>query len=164
MTVDGTPMTSIREERYRFIRLNEQGKCERSLNALDQLERFGDDLIECIEDGHPVLRHQAIRLLGAARPRSDVAVPVLIERLEDENWRVVTSAIFALGDFGPLASAAIPQIEPWLDSPNEYLRLLAATTIVKLDGSRTEFLPIMRDSTQSDDLVVRDFAREYLFD
>ena len=158
-------MFSIRDELCRFIRLNEQEQMVHSGDALEQLERFGDDLIpglvECLEDGHPDVRHQAVQLLAAARPRSDGAVPNLIERLTDEDWLIVTSTILCLGDFGPLASAAILQIEPWLESPSEYIRMLAATTILRLDPSRTEFLPEIRNATTSDHPVVRSFAREF---
>ena len=93
-----------------------------------------------------------------------MAVPNLIERLADEDWLIVTSTILHLGDFGPLAAAGIPQIEPWLESPNEYIRLLAATTIVKLDPSRTEFLPSIRAATTSDHPVVQSFAKEFFDD
>ena len=165
MTTEGTLMPTIRDELCRFIRLNEQEQWVGAYEALDQLECFGNNLIpgliECLEDGHPDVRHLAVRLLGAARPRSDVAVSDLIERMEDEDWLVVTSVMLYLGDFGPMAAAAIPHIEPWLESPNEYLRLLAATTIVKLDPSRTEFLPSIREATTSDHPVVRTFAQEF---
>jgi len=159
-------MPSIREELCRFIRLNEQDQWVGAYDALEELERFGDDLIpgliECLADGHPDVRHQAVRLLASARPRSNSAVPALIERMEDEDWLIVTSTMLYLGDFGPLAAAAIPQVEPWLESPNEYLRVLAATTIVKLDPHRTEFLPRIRAATMSDHPVARDKAREFL--
>lgn len=158
-------MTSIREELCRFIRLNEQDQWVPSGDALDELERFGDDLIpgliECLEDGHPDVRHLTVKLLGAARPRSDVAVPNLIERMADEDWLVVTSTMLYLGDFGPLAAVAIPQIEPWLESPNEYLRVLAATTILKLDPNRTEYLTSIRAAMNSDHPVAKDKAREF---
>ena len=161
-------MASIRDELCRFIRLNEQEQWVSSGDALEQIRQFGDDLIpgliECLEDGHPDVRHLAVKLIAAARPRSDVAVPDLINRLADEDWLIVTSVILYLGDFGPLAVAGIPQIEPWLESPNEYLRVLAATTIVKLDPSRTEFLPGIREATNSDHPVVQSFAREFFDD
>lgn len=161
-------MPSVRDELCRFIRMNEQGQWVPSGDALEQIEHFGEDLIpgliECLEDGHPDVRHQAVRLLSAARPRSDGAVPILIERLADEDWLIVTSTILHLGDFGPLAVAAIPQIEPWLQSPSEYIRLLAATRIVKLDPSRTEFLSSIRDATNSDHPVVQSLAREFFDD
>lgn len=161
-------MSSIREKLCGFIRLNEQDQRFGVFDALDELEHFGDDLIpgliECLADGHPDVRHLAIQLLAAARPRSDAAVPQLIERLADEDWLIVTSTILHLGDFGPLAGEAVPQIEPWLLSPNEYVRLLAATTILKLDPSRTELLSVIMDATNSDHPVVQSLAREFFVD
>lgn len=158
-------MPSIREELCRFIRLSEQEQWVPSGDALEQLENFGDDLIpgliECLSDGNSDVRHLAVKLFAAARPRSDVAVSDLIERLTDEDWLVVTSTMLHLGDFGPLAVAAIPQVEGWLESPNEYIRLLAATTIVKLDPSRIELVLGIREATTSDHPVVRSSALEF---
>jgi HEAT repeat protein len=158
-------MSDIRDELCRFIRLNEQEQLVAHDIALEQLGRFGDDLIpglvECLSDGHPDVRRLAVALLGEARPRSNSAVPAMIERLEDEDWLVVTSVIFHIGDFGALASGAIPHVEQWLESPNAYLRILAATTIVKLDPSRTEFLPVIRAAMNSDHPVAKDTAREF---
>ena len=158
-------LPSIRDELCRFIRLNEQEQMFPHDIALEQLERFGKDLIpgliECLADGHPDVRRLAVALLSEARPRSNFAVPALIERLSDEDWLVVTSVIFHIGDFGSLAAAAIPHVEPWLGSPNEYLRILAATTIVKLDQSRTEFLPRIRAAMNSNHPVARDMARAF---
>lgn len=158
-------MTRIRDELCRFIRLNEQEQRVGAYDALDELERFGEGLIpgliECLADGHPDVRNLAVELIAAARPRSDPAVPQLIERMADEDWLVVTSTIYALGDFGALAAAAIPQIEPWLESPNECIRLQAAITILKLDPSRTEFSKLIRAATRSDNPVVQSFALEF---
>ncbi len=158
-------MTSVRDELCNFIRLNEQDQWVPAGDALEQLERFGDDLIpgliECLEDAHPDVRHLAVKLLAAARPRSDAAVPKLIERLMDEDWLVVSSTMLHLGDFGTAAASAIPQVEPWMESPNEYLRLLAATTIVKLDPSRIELVPGIREATTCDHPVVRSSALEF---
>jgi len=158
-------LTTIRDELCRFIRLNEQERWEETLGAFEQLEHFGDELIpgliECLSDGNPDVRHQAVRLLGNVRPQSDVAVPDLIERLNDEDWLIVTSVIFRLATFGPLAAAAIPQIELWRQSPNEYIRLLAATTIMKLDPERTDLLPLIWQATESDNPAVESFARDF---
>jgi len=158
-------LTTIRDELCRFIRLNEQERWEETLGALEQLEHFGDELIpgliECLSDGNPDVRHQAVRLLGNARPQSDVAVPDLIGMLQDEDWLIVTSVIFRLAKFGPLAAAAIPQIELWLQSPNEYIRLLAATTITKLDPECTDLLPLIWTATESDNPAVESFARDF---
>lgn len=158
-------MSDIRDELCRLIRLNEQEQFVPHDIALEQLGSFGDDLIPglvgCLGDGHPDVRRLAVALLGEARPRSNSAVPAMIERLTDEDWLVAVAVMTYIGDFGPLAVAAIPNVVPWLESPNEYLRILAATTIMKLDPSRTEFLPRIRAATMSDHPVARDTAREF---
>ena len=155
----------IREELCRFIRLNEEERWVGAYDGLEELERFGEGvipgLIECLTDGHSDVRHLAVQLLVAARPRSNSAVPALIERMADEDWLVITTVMLGLGDFGPLAAEAIPQVEAWLESPNEYLRVMAATTITKLDPSRAELLPMIWDATKSDHPVVQSFAREF---
>ncbi len=161
-------MTSIRDELCRFIRLNKEEQWIGAYDRLRELERFGEDLIpgliECLSDGHPDVRDQAVQILVCARPRSDIAVPDLIKLLQDEDWMIVNFVILVLGDFGALAAAAIPEIEPWLESPNEYLRLLAATTIVKLDRDRKEFLPMIWEATESDHPLAQEAAREFFDD
>ena len=159
-------MSTIRDELCRFVRLFQERNGVLFDVALEQLdERFGDAVIpgltECLKDRHPDVRYLAVQLLAAARPRSDVAVPDLIELMADEDWTVVTSTMFHLGGFGPMAAAAIPQIEAWLESPNAYIQILAATTIVKLDPSRRELLPGILDATHSDHPVARSFARDF---
>ena len=157
--------SDIREELVRFIRLNKDRWTPTSI-VLERLdERFGDDvipgLIQCLSDGHPEIRQLTVQLLDVARPRSDVAVAALVERMGDEDWLVVTTTIHVLGNFGPLAAAAIPMIEGWLESPNEYLRVLAAITILKIDPLRTEFLADIREAINSDHPVAADIAREF---
>lgn len=115
--------SDIREELCRVIRLNKDRWTPTSI-VLERLdEHFGDDvipsLIQCLSDGHPEIRQLTVQLLAAARPRSDVAVLALVERMGDKAWLVVTTTMHVLGTFGPLAAAAIPQIQGWLESPNE---------------------------------------------
>ena len=157
-------MTDIREQLCHVIRLNKERWTPTS-EVLDQLdEKFGDSvpcLIDCLGDGHPEIRHLTVQLLGVARPRSDVAVLALVEKMADEDWLVVTTTIHVLGDFGSLAAAAIPMIEGWLESPNEFLRTLAMITILKIDPSRTELLADIREAMNSDHPVAADIAREF---
>ncbi len=157
----------VRDELRRLIRLNDQEGRVPAHEALVQLGHIGDDLIsgliECLGDGHPDVRRLAVELLVEARPRSNFAVPALIERLKDEDWLVQIAVMTHIGDFGPVAAEAILLIEPWLESPNEYLRLLAASAILKIDLRRAELRPIIWDATASENPVVRDVAWEFLY-
>lgn len=154
----------MRDELVRVIRLNRERWTPTS-EVLEQLdEKFGDSiphLAVCLRDGHPEIRNLAVQLLTVARPRSNAVVPALIERMSDEDWLVVTTTMLNLGDFGSLAKAAIPQIEEWLASPNEYLRVMAAITILRIDPSRKEFLPSIRRAMKSDHPVAAEIARDF---
>ena len=158
----------VRDELCRLIGLNEQERWVPAGEALRQLGLVGDDLIwglvECLGDGHPDVRRLAVELLVEARPQSKVAAPALIERLKDEDWLVQVAVLTCIGDFGPLAAEAVSLIESWLESPNEYLRLLAATAILRMDPSRAELRPVIWESLESDNRVIRDTAREFLAD
>jgi HEAT repeat protein len=155
--------TSIRDELCHFIRLNELEHWVPAHFALRQLEeRFGNpvpSLIECLNDGHPDVRHLAVELLSEARAES--AIPALIERLTDEDWLVQVAVLFHIRYFGPLAAGAIPYLEPWLEALHEYPRVLAATAVLALDPDRTELLPQIWDAMTSDNPCVRDLVEEF---
>ena len=156
----------VRDELCRLIRLNEQNQWVPADEALHQLGHLIGDLIsglvECLCDGHPDVRRLAVELLVEALPQSTVAAPALIERLKDEDWLVQIAVLTHIGDFGPLAAEAVSLIEPWLMSLNEYVRLLAASAILKIDLRRAELRPIIWDATASENPVVRDVAWEVI--
>lgn len=134
--------------------------------AQSRLKNCGDalipGLIDCLADYDWCVRHLAINLLAANRPRSDVAVSHIIHRVADENRLVRAIAIERLHDFGSLAVQAIPHLEEMLDREDEYLWIIAVTLIVRLDPSRTDLLAEIRDAAKSDHPVVKEVAREFL--
>lgn len=157
---------TIHDELMRFIKLNQQEEYVPIHQALQELEHFGDclipGLVECLRDDNPEIRCLAVELLVEARPRSDSAVPELIDRLAHDDDRLVQIAVLtSIGDFGPVAAAAIPHLHPWLDSEREYLRILAATAVLTLDPYRTELLHEIRPALKSDDPNVQGVAREF---
>lgn len=158
-------MSATRNELHRLIRDNEHEQWVPNDEALQRLEYLDDDLIpgliECLNDKDPKVRCLAVELLIEARPRSNIAVPELIKRLADEDRNVQSAVVNRIADFGPLAVEAIPFLEPWLDFSHEYLRVLAMTTIVILDPSRTELLPEIKATLASDNPNVRFVAREF---
>ena len=134
--------------------------------AQTRLRHCGDDLIpgliDCLAGYDWCLRHLAINLLAANRPRSDVAVSHIIQRVADENRLVRAIAIERLLDFGSLAVQAIPHLEAMLDREDEYLWIIAVTLIVRLDPSRTDLLAGIRDAAKSDHPVVQEVAHNFL--
>lgn len=117
--------------------------------ALPHLKQFGSGLlagvIECLDDSRPEVRFVAVGILGELRPESDVALPLIIEQLADEDRLVRLTAFHHLEDqFGPIPVEALPHLESWLDCKDDYERLLAVNVILRHDPSRTELLPMMR--------------------
>jgi len=156
---------TIREQLHQFIWLNQEEEFVPTHIALGQLyERFADDLIpgliDCLTDEDSEVRRLAVELLIEAK--ANVAVPALIERLSDDDRLVQVAVIGGIGDFGQFASDAIIPLHPWLDSEDEYLRILAATAVMSIDEYRTELLFDIRQALKSDNPTVRSVSREFL--
>ncbi len=134
--------------------------------AQTRLKNYGDamipGLIDCLADYDWCVRHLAINLLAANRPRSDVAVSHIIHRVADENRLVRVIAIERLHDFGSLAVQAIPHLKEMLDREDEYLWIITVTLIVRLDPSRTDLLVGIRAAAKSEHPVVKEVARKFL--
>lgn len=158
-------MTAIRDELNRLLCIHFGELWVPTETALQELEHFGDDLIpgliECLNDADEDIRRLAVTLLGETRPRSNTAVPQLIELLNDPDLLVRVAVLTDIADFGPLAVGAILHAEQWLDSDNEYLKVLAATATVLLDPDRTELLPDIHAAMKNDDPSVRGVVREF---
>lgn len=151
-----------------IIALNDQEQFisfDVALSYLD--EQFGDDLINelsgCLTHYDPEVRKLAVELLIEARPQSLPSLPDLIERLRNDDDKLVQVAVLTgIGEFGELAVLAIDGLHPWLDSEDEYLRILAATAIMDIDPYRTELLPDIRAALKGEDPMVRKIAREFI--
>ncbi len=150
-----------------IIALNDQEQFISFDVALSYLEeQFGDELIDevtkCLTDEDSEVRKLAVELLIEARPQSLPALPDLIERLRNDDDKLVQVAVLSgIGEFGELAVLAIDGLHPWLDSEDEYLRILAATAIMDIDPYRTELLPDIRAALKGEDPMVRKIAREF---
>ncbi len=157
---------TVRDELNRLIALNHAEEYVPTFEALQQIEHFGDDLIpglvDSLRDDNSEIRRLAVELLIEARPRSDSAIPQLIDRLAHDDDRLVQIAVLTgIGDFGRLAQDAIDHLHPWLDSEEEYLRILAAVAIMSIDEYRTELRFDIRQALQSENPTVRHVAREF---
>jgi HEAT repeat protein len=160
-------MLSLKDELHYFIDSYDAGLPLITPNALEELRHHGDrlvpGLIELLADDDADVRELAVDLLNEIRPRPHAAVPALIERLNDPERLVQLSVLNTIGDFGPAAAAAIPFLEPWLAYQDQYLRMLAMTTIMRINYARIdEFLPQVIAALSSDSPNVRHIAGEYL--
>ena len=117
-------MTAIRDELNRLLSIHFGELWVPTETALQELEHFGDDLIpgliDCLEDPDEDLRRLAVTLLAETRPRSNAAVPQLIELLNDEDMLV--AVLTHIADFGPLAVGAVLYAGHWSRNPTGVAR------------------------------------------
>lgn len=88
-----------------------------------------DELLAAIDDQNDYVCAAAIRSLG--RLKAAVGRDQILDRLEDNNLRIVREAIVALGRLGVHQLAH--RLAGYLDAPNFYLRAAAAQAVAELD-------------------------------
>lgn len=159
-------MISLKDEIHYLIDSYHAGQPLVTPDALEALRHHGDlvpGLIGLLSDDDADVRELAVDLLNEIRPRPVAAVPALLSRLDDPERLVQLSILNCIGDFGGAAAAAIPHLEPWLSFQDEYLRMLAMTTIMRINYARIDdFLPEVISALSSDNPNVRHIAGEYL--
>lgn len=157
---------TVREELLRLVRLNHQEQWTPADVALEQLRHFGErlipELIRATDDSDPEMRLFAISLLNETGSRSDAVLAATVRTLMDSDHRVRVEAAYGVGRFRPLGVAAIPILESWLSDDLELVRVLAMTTILRLDPTRRDLLSKVHAATESDNPTVADVAKDYL--
>jgi HEAT repeat protein len=134
------------------------------------LQHFGDDLVpglvDCLNDSDPDVRRLAVGLLVLSRPHSDVALPLIIERLSDEDRQVRLSTLWALTrEFKPLPrEVIIPHLEKWLDYDDTFERINAMAGISTADPDRREFLPELWEALSDEFSMGQEIAMEFFGD
>ena len=102
-------MTAIRDELNRLLSIHFGELWVPTGEALEEVEHFGDDLIpgliDCLGDADDDIRRLAVTLLGETRPRSNAAVPALIELLNDEDLLVKVAVLTHIADFGSVKNS-----------------------------------------------------------
>jgi HEAT repeat protein len=87
---------------------------------------------------------------------AEEALPAMIRSLEDSDRRVRIAVVYAVVNFGKRAVAAIPILESWLPSDDEFSVVAAAAAIIQIDPSRADdVLPILVHTLKSDDYGIR---------
>jgi len=86
-------------------------------------------------------RYHAAEALASFGPRSEPAVPVLLQALHDENRVVRGNAANALGRIGPAARLAVPQLRALLGDKYESVHEAARGALVALGEHEPSLLP-----------------------
>jgi HEAT repeat protein len=91
------------------------------------------DLAARARTGDTTGRIQAVHGLREKTGEKDAVVPVLVEKLKDENVYVRRDAARALGHFGPDARDAVPQLRALLRDREASVRRAATQALAKID-------------------------------
>ncbi len=112
------------------------------------LARFGPNakaavpaLIQVVQSGDPLTRHEALLALGAIGPAAKSAVPAAVKALQDLDPNVRYSACYALGKMGPPAMAAKPPLQQVLADSDPFLSLVAAWALARIDPDCSDTAP-----------------------
>ena len=102
-----------------------------------------------------------IRLLPAFREQAKAAVPLLIETLTiSRNPDYVQTSIIALGEFGPFAAPAIPQLIDLLQDRDFVLRFQAAIALGELRAEAA--VPALLKAREDPNVNIRGVALDAL--
>lgn len=119
----------------------------RRADALMELGRFGPAakaaipvLLQILNGHDPAARGTAATALGGIHSDPDVVIPALIACLDVPDMD--ESALEALGNFGPLAKAAVPKMLPLLLHGDKEARHAAALALPKIDPEAAANAPV----------------------
>lgn len=77
--------------------------------------RLVEDLVEMLQDANPLVRVQAGFALGTLRENALPALPILVEMLKFGDIQDRKLAAITLGQIGPAASQAVPELQEAFD-------------------------------------------------
>jgi HEAT repeat protein len=98
-------------------------------------------LIEVVQTGDPIARHEALLALGAIGPAAKAVVPTAIKALQDSDPNVRYSACYALGKIGPPALAARDALQKQLADNDSFLSLVSAWALARIDPDCSDTAP-----------------------
>jgi len=130
------------------------------------LQHCGDDLvpglIDALSDSDPDVRRLAVGVLAMSRPQADVALPLIVQRLSDEDRLVRLSTLWALQrEFQPMPKEVIPHLEEWLDHDDQFEKINAMAGISAADPDRREFLQILWEVLNDEFSIEQEIAAEF---
>ena len=123
-------------------------------------EETVDALVEALDHPNGEVRRYAAYGISLIGPTSTLAVPKLIERLNDQHMAYMAAQ--ALGNMGPAARGSIPTMTTLLNSPHDGERAEAALALSKLGPLPSNTVGAIR-RLQTDEVdFVREAARDAL--
>lgn len=106
-----------------------------------------------LDDTDPMVRGNAVGMIGQIGPAASNAIPALIRNLQSNETgrhKFVSETVFvrgsaarALGQMGPLAASAVPALTNLLASTELYTRTSAATALWEITSNANLSLPVL---------------------
>ncbi|QDT24391.1 HEAT repeat domain-containing protein [Gimesia chilikensis] len=133
---------------------------DRVFDAEQALQPFGDEIVpaltKSLNDPDPDLRILALKILEHIDQNTEPALPAMIEALEDDHRTVKIAALTPVASFGAKAIDAVPILEKWIGSDDEFSHVSAAGHILMIDPTRSkELLSVLLKALESDDIGIR---------
>jgi HEAT repeat protein len=137
---------------------------EDAVIALGKLGPFAQPAIPAIEEATVQdtigARAQAAKSLWLLTGKTDIAVPALIEELDEFRKPIVAAKI--LGEIGPPAAAAVPTLTERLKSKDEEIRLCAARALGHIGPAAQAAVSVLKELREDPDPLVGEAATEAL--
>ncbi len=135
--------------------------------AIDALVKYGPKqvpfLAEMAQDrSKPTARMAAIRALGAFGPRAAVAIPVIVEALQDQTWDGRDVAAESLGFIGQASPEAVHALCEALKDGDERVRMAAARALGRCRATSEEAVEALAGALHDADPNVQMAAVEAL--
>ncbi len=121
---------------------------EKVVDALRSVDPEGNATVQALVaalrgDEVAYVRARAAIGLGESGPSGKIAVPALIEALDDESEQVVNWTAYALAEMGPDAEQAVPALKGKLDSQNMNVQANIATALWEISRDAGLVVPIL---------------------
>ncbi len=131
------------------------------LEALSNVQTGGEvaipTLISSLRDPDPVIQGRAALALAVIRDEPSLAIPALTELVAKTN-APRNEAIIALGQYGPMATSAVPQLLDCLLAGDSMTRSSARTALKRIGAETNAIIEAVTNALASADINLRLFA------
>ncbi len=128
----------------------------KAATALNQLGPEAKDaipaLVATLQDEDAVVRQKAVIAMGLIRAHPEVAIPALRKAVKDrgalpeaEGTSITEAAIIAIGNYGPAAKDAVPDLLELARGEDYSPKQLAVGALGRIRSNPEQVIPLLRD-------------------
>ena len=119
-------------------------------------------LLNALTNANRQAQDRAISLLERMGHKATAAGPLLLSRVEDENFRPRWPVMFALANIGCEPQTVVPIASRWLTDTNRGVRASAALCLAILSPAAVSAIPALKVAMQDTNSLVRNSAARAL--